>query len=90
MVEIVVSVGSIIFAIILIAAALLILKFLKNILVNTVLGVIALLAVNFLSQATGWGVNIPLTLVTIAVSAVLGLAGVGILIVLAVLGVKLP
>ncbi|MCX6767163.1 MAG: pro-sigmaK processing inhibitor BofA family protein [Candidatus Micrarchaeota archaeon] len=90
MVELIVSFGSILLAIVFFVAAFLILKILKNILANTVLGVIALLAINFLSQYTGAGLNIPLTLATVAVSAILGLAGVGILLILAVAGIKLP
>jgi pro-sigmaK processing inhibitor BofA len=89
MVEVAVSFGSAILGILLIVGAVLILRFLKNVLVNAVLGVIALIAINLGSQAANLGLTIPLTAVTVVISAVLGLAGVGILILLKVLGVSI-
>jgi len=89
MVEVAVSFGSAILGILLIVGAVLILRFLKNVLVNAVLGVIALIVINLGSQAANLGLTIPLTAVTVVVSAVLGLAGVGILILLKVLGVSI-
>ncbi|MEM0475173.1 MAG: pro-sigmaK processing inhibitor BofA family protein [Candidatus Norongarragalinales archaeon] len=66
--------------------AVVVIKLVKKILVNTVLGLAALLLVNFFGS--GYGVTIPINLVTLAVSALLGLAGVGALILLALFGVK--
>jgi inhibitor of the pro-sigma K processing machinery len=73
-------------AILLIALAVLVIKFVKKILVNTALGLIALFVINFFGAA--YGVKIPINLVTVIASALLGLAGVGALIILALLGIK--
>jgi len=69
--------------IVLVASALLLVFLLKKLLENAVMGVIALLAVNLL------GIKIGLNALTITVSAVLGLAGVGLLIILSLLGVRI-
>ena len=76
---------GILVAIVLIALALHIVFNLKSYLVNAVLGVIALLIINYLGKE--YGVQIPITIVTVLVSAVLGLAGVGALIILKLLGI---
>ncbi|MFQ5406696.1 MAG: pro-sigmaK processing inhibitor BofA family protein [Candidatus Micrarchaeia archaeon] len=76
-----------VFAILAIFATVLIMRFLKNFLINSVLGVIALLAINLLGKDAGF--EIPITIITTAVSGVLGLAGVGLLIVLKLLGVNI-
>ena len=73
----------------LIVLAVIVIKILKNILVNTALGVLALLAVNFFSKELGFAFTIPLTLVTGLVAAVLGLAGVGLLILLKLFGINI-
>jgi inhibitor of the pro-sigma K processing machinery len=73
-------------AILLIVLAVVVLKFVKKILVNTVLGLIALFVINWLGSP--YGVKIPINVVTVVVSALLGLAGVGALIILALLGIK--
>ncbi|MBI5636110.1 pro-sigmaK processing inhibitor BofA family protein [Candidatus Micrarchaeota archaeon] len=74
-------------AVILIALAIVVIKLVKKILVNSVLGVIALLAVNYFGASLG--VKIPLTIVTFLICAVLGLAGVGLLIIAQLLGFKI-
>ena len=72
-------------ALVLIVLAVVIIMFLKNLLVNTVLGVLALLAVNFFGSP--YGLKIEINFLTVVVSAILGLAGVGALIILALLGI---
>lgn len=74
-------------AIILIILAIVIIKLIKKLLVNSVLGVIALLAINYFGATLG--IKIPLTLVTFIICAVLGLAGVGLLIISQLLGFKI-
>lgn len=78
--------GFAVAALVLIVLAVVVIKFVKKIVVNTVLGVLALLAINFFGSPYGLKVN--LNLVTVVVSALLGLAGVGALIILALLGIK--
>ncbi|MEK6924496.1 MAG: pro-sigmaK processing inhibitor BofA family protein [Candidatus Micrarchaeota archaeon] len=70
----------------LIAIAILIIINLKKIFVNTALGVAALLVIN--SLGAPYGVKLPVNLVTLAASAILGLAGVGLLIILQFLGIN--
>jgi hypothetical protein len=65
---------------------LLLLESAPKILENTVLGVIALLAIDFFGQSTGF--KITLDAVSILTSALLGLAGVGLLIILNLLGIR--
>ena len=74
-------------ALILIALAIIVIKLVKKLLVNSVLGVIALLAVNYFDATLG--VKIPLTIVTFLICAILGLAGVGLLIISQLLGFKI-
>jgi pro-sigmaK processing inhibitor BofA len=73
-------------AILLIVLAVVVIHFIKKILVNTVLGLAALFIINFFGSP--YGIKIPINLVTVVVSALLGLAGVGALIILTLLGVK--
>jgi len=77
-------VGWIAAAIVLFVLAFFVLKFLKKILVNTVLGVLALIIIHYLAGPLG--LNVKIGLVSVIVSAVLGLAGVGLLILLALFG----
>jgi len=77
-------VGWIAAAIVLFVLAFFVLKFLKKILVNTVLGVLALILIHYLGGPLG--LNVKIGLVSVIVSAVLGLAGVGLLILLALFG----
>lgn len=69
----------------LIVAAVLIILFLKNFLVNAVLGVAALVLLNLFGAP--YGLKIGINLVSVLASALLGLAGVGALIILALLGI---
>ena len=69
----------------LIVAAIALVFFLKKILVNAVLGIIALFLINYFG--TPYGIQIAITFVTVAISALFGLAGVGGLVLLKLLGV---
>jgi len=69
----------------LIILAIVLLLVLKHILVNTVLGVIALLIINYFGAA--YNLKIAITFVTVLISAIFGLAGVGALLVLHFLGI---
>lgn len=77
---------GILVAIVLIVLALHIVFNLKKYLVNAALGVVALLVVNTLGKE--YGIKISVSIITVAVSAIFGLAGVGILIILHLLGIK--
>lgn len=79
---------GILLAVGLIILAIIVVKFLKNFLANSVMGVIALLVISYLSDVTGYAsIKVPITLVTVIISGLLGLAGVGLLIVLKLLGI---
>lgn len=71
-------------AIIFIVLALLLVLLLKRLLVNTVLGVIALLVVNWLGAS--YGLKLSITVLTVIICAIFGLAGVGGLIIAELLG----
>ncbi|MBI3588234.1 pro-sigmaK processing inhibitor BofA family protein [Candidatus Micrarchaeota archaeon] len=58
----------------------------RKLLENTVLGLIALLVINLLGKSVGFTIGI--NFVSIAVTAILGLAGVGLLILLHIAGIK--
>jgi len=74
-------------ALILIAVALVV--FLKNFLVNSVTGVAALLLLSLLADWAKYpAIKIAITLVTVVVCGLLGLAGVGLLIILKLLGIN--
>ena len=73
-----------VFALLLIAAAIAIVFFLKKLLVNAVLGVVALFVINYFGAP--YGIKIAVTFVTVAISALFGLAGVGGLVLLKLLG----
>lgn len=79
---------ALVFALVLIVLAVVVIKILKNLLANAVIGVLALLALNILADWAKYpAVKISITLVTVLISALLGLAGVGLLILLKLLGV---
>ncbi|HIH20440.1 TPA: hypothetical protein HA244_04190 [Candidatus Micrarchaeota archaeon] len=73
--------------IILILLAVALVYWLKNFLANSLLGVAALLVINYLGA--GLGLNVPLNLITVLVCGVLGLAGAGLLLLLAFFGIKI-
>ncbi len=79
-------VGWVIAAIVFFALAFLVIRFLKKILVNTVLGVLALIVIDYFGASLG--LKIGVNIVTVIVSAVFGLAGVGLLILLALFGIR--
>jgi len=79
--------GLVLIAILLILVTILVLHFLKNIVMNAVLGVIALFLVNFVGSY--FGISIPLNLVTLVICALFGPAGVGVLLLLVAFGVTL-
>jgi len=70
-----------------IAITLVLVGFLRKFLVNTVVGLIALILVNWLGGA--YGIKIGINFLSVLVTAVLGLAGVGLLILLHLAGLKL-
>ncbi len=74
-------------ALALIAAALYLVVSASRFLENAVFGLIALLIINFLGAA--WGFRIGINILTILISAIFGLAGVGIIIILKLLGINL-
>jgi len=76
------AIGAIIF----IGLAIFLIGMLKKVVENTILGLVVLFAINFLGGSLGF--NIPLNLVTVLASAIFGLAGVGVLILLKLLGVN--
>jgi hypothetical protein len=71
----------IITGIILIIGTILIIKFLKNVIVNSIIGVAGLLIANFV-----FGVKLPFVL-TLIVSAIFGAAGLGVMLLLKFFGV---
>lgn len=83
-----IALGTLGFALGLIVLAIVLFFVVKRILVNTVLGMIALLAVNFFSKEIGLAFSIPITFVTVVITAILGLAGIGLLILLKLLGIN--
>jgi pro-sigmaK processing inhibitor BofA len=74
-------------AVVLIVSAFLVIKFLKKILINTVLGILALIIINYFG--TPLGLKVGINFITVIVSALLGLAGVGLLILLSLFGISL-
>jgi hypothetical protein len=75
-------------ALVAIALAFIVINYTKQILVNTVLGLIALLVINYLAGLLSFNaLKITINLFSIAITAVLGLAGVGLLIILNLLGI---
>ncbi|MFH1107311.1 MAG: pro-sigmaK processing inhibitor BofA family protein [Candidatus Micrarchaeota archaeon] len=73
----------IILAGILIFVALIVLVLLKRFIVNSILGVIALIILNSV------GVSIPINFVTMLVAAVLGLVGIALLVILKLAGISI-
>jgi inhibitor of the pro-sigma K processing machinery len=73
--------------IVLILLALGIVFWLKNFLANSVIGLGALLIINYLGVS--YGINLPINILTIVITGILGLAGVGLLLVLNFLGIKI-
>ena len=81
--------GMVLFALGAIALAFVVINYTKQLLVNTVLGLIVLLAINYLAGLLSMPVlKIPINLLSVAITAVLGLAGVGLLIILNLLGIR--
>lgn len=75
-------------ALLLIIATFVIVKILKNIFINTVLGVVLLLGLSLLADFAKYPVlKISITFITVLISAVLGIGGVGLLILLKLLGI---
>ncbi len=67
-----------------------ILGFLKKVLMNTVFGLIALFVINYLAGVLQMdALNLPINLISVLVTAILGLAGVGLLIILKLLGITI-
>ncbi|MFA6049530.1 MAG: pro-sigmaK processing inhibitor BofA family protein [Candidatus Micrarchaeia archaeon] len=80
-------VGAAVFAALAIVITVLLLKFAKNFLANSAIGVLALLAINFLGVGSGF--HLAVSIPNMVVAGLFGLAGVGILVVLKVLGITL-
>ncbi len=81
--------GMILFALGAIALAFVVINYTKQLLVNTVLGLIALLAINYLAGLLNLPVlKLPINFVSVIITSVLGLAGVGLLIILNLLGIR--
>ena len=76
-----------IIGIILIALAVAVIKFLKNFIVNSALGIAVLLLVNYFGK--GFGLDVPINFLTVVICGVLGLAGAGLLLLLAYFGIKI-
>ncbi|MEM4255536.1 MAG: pro-sigmaK processing inhibitor BofA family protein [Candidatus Norongarragalinales archaeon] len=73
--------------ILLVLLAIAVVFFLKNFLANSLLGVAALLVINFLGASSG--ISIPLNLLTVVICGVLGLAGAGLILLLFFFGIKI-
>ena len=73
-------------AVIFIAVTFFIITSLRKLLVNSVLGLLALFIINWLGK--GYGIAIGINILTVLFTAVLGLAGVGLLIILNLAGIK--
>ncbi len=73
-------------AVVFIVLALFLVSVAKKLLYNTVLGLLALFVINWLGRDYGFSIGI--NLLTVAVTAILGLAGVGLLIILHLAGLK--
>lgn len=69
----------------LIILAIVLLLVLKRVLINTVLGVLALLIINYFG--TPYNLKIAITILTVLITAIFGLAGVGALLILHFLGI---
>jgi inhibitor of the pro-sigma K processing machinery len=69
----------------LIILAIVLLLVLKRVLINTVLGVLALLIINYFG--TPYNLKIAITILTVIITAIFGLAGVGALLILHFLGI---
>ncbi len=76
------AVNSAVVGLVLVLLAVVILWKLKQFIVNSALGIIALFLLQFI------GITIPINAVTIIVSAVLGLVGVGLMVLLTALGFR--
>lgn len=76
-----------ILGVILILLAVWLLFSLKNFLINSVLGIAALLVINFLGASSG--VNVPINLLTVLICGILGLAGAGLILLLYFFGIKI-
>ena len=74
------EINSIVIGLFLVIIAIVVLWKLKQFIINSALGVIALFLLQFV------GISIPINPITVIISAVLGLAGVGLMVLLAVLG----
>ncbi|NUN11095.1 pro-sigmaK processing inhibitor BofA family protein [Candidatus Micrarchaeota archaeon] len=80
-----VAIGIALFGVLLLVAGLLFVVFFKRFLENSVVGLIALLVINFLGNS--FGVNLPINLLSLVITALFGLAGVGLLLVLQFAGI---
>lgn len=79
---------ALLFGLLLIILAIVLVKVFKNLLANAVMGVVALLILSILADWAKYpAVKVSITLITVLISAILGLAGVGLLIVLKLLGI---
>jgi len=77
------TLGIIFTAVVLIVIAIVVLFLFKRFLVNTVLGVIALLLINFFGKP--YGLELPLSIINVIITGIFGLAGVGALLLLKLL-----
>jgi len=59
----------------------------KNFLANSLFGIASLLAVNYFGAS--YGINVPINLITVVITGVLGLAGAGMLLLLHFFGIKI-
>ncbi len=60
---------------------------LGNFLVNSILGIAALLVINFFGSASG--ISVPINLLTVLICGILGLAGAGLILLLYFFGIKI-
>ena len=74
--------------VIFIVVALVILNYVKNLIVNSILGFLGWLFINYGLPAIGVHISLPFFL-SLVVSAIFGLAGIGVMIMLAFFGVQL-
>ena len=80
------NIGFLILGLILIAATIALLYFFKQVIVNSILGLVAWIIISYVLPIFGFSISLPFW-PSLIVSALFGLAGIGVMLVLGFLGV---
>ena len=80
------NIGFLILGIILIVATIALLYFFKQVIVNSILGIVAWILISYVLPIFGFNISLPFW-PSLIVSALFGLAGIGVMLVLGFLGV---